>query len=207
MGNRDAGVRTMLRLALRRDRVMLTTWVLGLAAMAGFSASATVGLYPTEAIRIAAAQTLNASAAIVALYGRVYDPTSIGALSMIKLSAFGAAIIGILMMFVVIRHTRAEEEPGRLELLSGGRLGRTAPLTAALLLAGGASVLLGGLTTAANIAVGLPARGSIAFGLGCHRSGLRRCRSCRGTDHDKRASRAGDRSRRDRGDVRPSRRR
>ena len=172
MGNRDAGVRTMLRLALRRDRVMLTTWVLGLAAMAGFSASATVGLYPTEAIRIAAAQTLNASAAIVALYGRVYDPTSIGALSMIKLSAFGAAIIGILMMFVVIRHTRAEEEPGRLELLSGGRLGRTAPLTAALLLAGGASVLLGGLTTAANIAVGLPARGSIAFGLGWAATGL-----------------------------------
>ena len=172
MGEQNAGTATLLRLALRRDRVLLTSWVLGLAATAGFSAAATVDLYPTEESRIAAAETINASAAVVALYGRIYDPTSLGAVSMIKLTALGAAIVGIVMLFVAIRHTRGEEEAGRTELLTGGRLGRRAPLTSTLLLIGGASLLLALLTTAANTAAGLPLVGSLAFGLGWGATGL-----------------------------------
>ncbi|MFN8146246.1 MAG: hypothetical protein U0R76_02170 [Candidatus Nanopelagicales bacterium] len=166
MADTNVGTGTLLRLALRRDRVLLTAWVLGLAATAGFSAAATVDLYPTEAERVAAAETINASAAVVALYGRIYDPTSLGAVSMIKLTALGAAIVGIVMLFVAIRHTRAEEEAGRLELLSGGRLGRLAPLTSTLILITGASVVLALLTAVANTAAGLPFAGSLAFGLG-----------------------------------------
>jgi len=167
-----AGTGPLTRLALRRDRVLVPLWVLGMSGMAALSASATVGLYPTEEERLAAAEALNSSAAIVALYGRVYDPLSIGALSMIKLTAFGAAIIGILALFLVIRHTRAEEEPGRLELLTGGRLGRDAPLTAALILAGCTSLLIGLLTTIANTAAGLPFTGSLAFGAGWAATGV-----------------------------------
>ena len=166
------GTAPMLRLALRRDRVLLTAWVVGLAAMAGFSAAATADLYSTEAERVQAAETINASAAVVALYGRIYDPTSLGAVSMIKLTAFGAAIIGIVMLFMAIRHTRADEESGRLELLSGGRLGRLAPLTAALLLVAGGSLVLGLLTGLATTAAGLPAAGSFAFGLGWTATGF-----------------------------------
>jgi ABC-2 type transport system permease protein len=172
MREENAGTRTMLRLGLRRDRILLTSWVVGLAATAGFSASATVDLYPTEESRVAAAETINASAAVVALYGRIYDPTSLGAVSMIKLTALGAAIVGIVMLFVAVRHTRGEEESGRLELLSGGRLGRLAPLTSTLVLVAGASLLLALLTTAANTAAGLPLQGSLAFGLGWGATGL-----------------------------------
>lgn len=172
MPDTQAGLGTMLRLAARRDRILVPAWVLGMAGMAGLSAAATVDLYPTEEQRLVAAEAINSSAAIVALYGRVYDPQSIGALSMIKLTAFGAAIIGIVMLFLVIRHTRAEEEPGRLELLSGGRLGRDAPLTAALLLAAIASVSIGVLTTIANTASGLPFAGSLAFGAGWAATGI-----------------------------------
>ena len=166
MADTNVGTGTLLRLALRRDRVLLTSWVVGLAATAGFSAAATVDLYPTEEQRVAAAETINASAAVVALYGRIYDPTSLGAVSMIKLTALGAAIVGVVMLFVAIRHTRGEEEPGRLELLSGGRLGRLAPLTSTLVLITGASIVLALLTALANTAAGLPFAGSLAFGLG-----------------------------------------
>lgn len=162
----DVGWTTTLRLALRRDRVLLSAWVVGLAATAGLSAAATVDLYPTEESRVAAAETINASAAVVALYGRIYDPTSLGAVSMIKLTALGAAIVGIVMVFVAVRHTRGEEEPGRLELLSGGRLGRAAPLTSTLVLVAGASATLALLTAVANTVAGLPWTGSLAFGLG-----------------------------------------
>ena len=114
MADTNVGTGTLLRLALRRDRVLLTAWSWD-SLRPPASAAATVDLYPTEAERVAAAETINASAAVVALYGRIYDPTSLGAVSMIRnLTALGAAIVGIVMLFVAIRHTRAEEA-GRLE--------------------------------------------------------------------------------------------
>ena len=138
--------------------------VLGFAATAAFSATATVGLYPDEAQRIVAADAVNATPAIVALYGPVYDPTSLGELAMFKLTALGAAMVSILMVVLVVRHTRAEEEAGRLELVGAGVVGRGAPLAAALVTVFGACVALGLLTSAGLAAAGLPAAGSVAFG-------------------------------------------
>lgn len=166
------GTGTLLRLAWRRDHWLVPAWAMGLAAMSGISASATVDLYPTEASRIEAASVLNASAAVVALYGRVYDPDSLGELSMIKLTAFGASILGIVTLFIVIRHTRAEEEIGRADLLSAGQVGRLASLTAALLISVGMCLALGLLTSLANIAAGLPVTGSVAFGTGWAMTGV-----------------------------------
>lgn len=167
-----AGTGTLVRLGLRRDRWLLPLWILGFALITGSSASAGAALYPDVASRIEAADALNATASLVALFGRVYDPASLGALSLIKYTAFMTAALAVLMVFVTIRHTRADEESGRLELLSGGRLGRNAPLTAALLIAFGASLLVGLLTAATLVAGGLPAAGSIAFGLGWAATGM-----------------------------------
>jgi ABC-2 type transport system permease protein len=167
-----AGTGTLVRLGLRRDRWLLPLWILGFALITGSSASAGATLYPDVASRIEAADALNATASLVALFGRVYDPASLGALSLIKYTAFMTAALAVLMVFVTIRHTRADEESGRLELLSGGRLGRNAPLAAALLISFGASLLVGLLTAAALVAGGLPAAGSIAFGLGWAATGM-----------------------------------
>jgi len=167
-----AGTGTLLRLAIRRDRWLLPAWVLALAAMAGFSASATANLYPDISSRVDAAEVINATPSLVALYGRVYDPTSIGSLALIKLTALGAAMVAVLMIVVTVRHTRAEEAAGRLELLSAGVVGRAAPLAAALTLTSGASVALGLLTAAALIVAGLPAVGATAFGLGWAAAGI-----------------------------------
>lgn len=166
------GTRTLVRLALRRDRILLPAWILGFAAVAYSSAAATAGLYPDESQRISAAEAVNASTALVALYGPVYDPTSVGELSLFKMTAFGAALTAVLMVFVVIRHTRGEEESGRLELMAAGRLGRDAPIAAALAVACGASLLLGLLSAGALIAAGLAVAGSFAFGLGWAFTGI-----------------------------------
>ena len=167
-----AGTGTMLRLALRRDRWLLPAWVIGIAGIATFSAVATKDLYPTIESRIEAADALNATAAFVALYGKVYDPTSLGALSLIKMTAFGTALVGIVFVFFMIRHTRTDEETGRLELLAAGVLGRFAPLAAAVLLCVIGSVGLGVLTAAGLVAIGLPMAGSFAFGLAWALAGL-----------------------------------
>ena len=160
-----AGTSTLLRLALRRDRIMLPAWVAMFVLMAAFSASATVGLYPDPASRVRAAEAINGTPSLVALYGRIYDVTSLGAIAMIKMGGVGAALLAVVAYMLVVRHTRAEEEIGRLELLGGGVVGKQAPLAAALATGIGAALATGVLTAAALATVGLPALGSLAFGL------------------------------------------
>jgi ABC-2 type transport system permease protein len=159
------GTGTLVRLALRRDRVFLPVAGLSLVTLAAGSASATVGIYPTEASRVKAAEAANATAALRALYGPVYDPTSLGGIAMLKTTAFGALLVALVSMLLVVRHSRAEEESGRLELMSAGVLGRHAPPSAALAVAVGASTVIGAVTAVAVVAAGLPATGSVAFGL------------------------------------------
>lgn len=163
--SRLAGTASLVRLALRRDRIVMPLWVAAFVLMAASSASAVHGLYPTMTSRLMAALDVNSSGALVALYGRIYDPTSLGALAMFKLTAFGAAMVGVASIVTVVRHTRSEEEHGRLELVGAAVVGRFAALTAALLVVAAADLVLGGLTAAGLAAEGLPIAGSLAFGL------------------------------------------
>ncbi len=91
------GTRTCLRLVLRRDRILLPVWLVVLAAVAASSAAATVGIYPTAAARRAAAEAVNAAPALVALYGRIYDPSNLGGIAMLKMTGFGGVLVAILM--------------------------------------------------------------------------------------------------------------
>lgn len=163
--NGYAGTGALVRLALRRDRVMLPVWLAAFVVTAAGSASATVGLYPTLPPRIQAAESFNRTQALVALYGRVYDTSSLGALAMVKAGGIGAILVAVLAILVVVRHTRAEEESGRLELVGATAIGRRAPLTAALCVAAGTNIVLALLTALGLTAAGLPAAGSLAFGL------------------------------------------
>lgn len=140
--------------------------------MATFSVVATKDLYPTEESLRAASELINATASLVALYGKIYAPTSLGAVSLIKMTAFGAALVGVLFVFLTVRHTRSDEETGRLELVSAGVVGRAAPLAAALSLGLGASIALGAVTALGLTAAGLPVTGSIAFGVSWAMSGM-----------------------------------
>jgi ABC-2 type transport system permease protein len=159
------GTGSLVRLALRRDRVMLSTWIAIFVVMAAGSAGATVGLYDTVQTRIAASANINNTPSLVALYGLIYDESSLGALAMIKLGAFGGALVAVLATILMIRHTRAEEEAGRLELVGSAVVGRHAPLAAALVVTVGANLLLGLLTAVGLAGSGLPVSGSFAFGL------------------------------------------
>lgn len=165
------GSGALARLALRRDRIVLPVWTVIFVLMAASSSSATASLYPSTADRVQAAAVANGSTSLLAMYGPVFRPT-LGALSMIKMTAFGALMVAILAMTMLIRHTRAEEEAGRLELLGATVVGRFAPLTAALLVAVGGNVLLGLLTMLSLAGTGLPAAGSVVFGLGWAGAGI-----------------------------------
>ncbi|MGW5718576.1 ABC transporter permease [Amycolatopsis sp. NPDC003865] len=171
MSGAFTGTGALVRLALRRDRVRLPVWIAVFAATAASSAAATMAVYPTDADLRAAAASINGVPSLRALYGPVHEAT-LGATSVFKLTAFGAALAGLLMIFTAVRHTRAEEEAGRRELLGATVVGRYAGLAAGLAVTAGASVSLGVVTAAALAATGLPVSGSLAFGLCWTAAGL-----------------------------------
>ncbi len=170
--NDFVGTGTLVRLAIRRDRILIPVWILVFVITAAGSAQASIDLYPDVHSRVEAARTTNASPALISLYGRIFDESSLGALSLFKLTAFGALLVALLAAILVVRHTRTEEENGRLELLSAGVLGRYAAVSAALIVSAGTVVLMGLLTALALIGVGLDAGGSLAFGLTWASAGL-----------------------------------
>jgi ABC-2 type transport system permease protein len=81
-------------------------------------------------------------------------------------------LIAVAVILTVIRHTRADEETGRAELIDSTAVGRYASLTAALLLSFGASVITGAVGAAGLLTTSVPPSGSLAFGAALACSGL-----------------------------------
>lgn len=159
-----SGLAELVRLALRRDRVMIPAWVLGLGAAVGVTASSYVGLYSGEAARREVIATLGSTPATLALYGRIFGDT-VGALVAWRLGGIALALAGLMSILIVVRHTRAEEESGRAELVGAGVVSRRAPLAAALLVAAIADAALGCAVVLGVVATGLSLAGALALGL------------------------------------------
>lgn len=161
-----AGTWQLVRLNLRRDRIMLPLWLVALVLTLYSSVAGTAALYPTEQGRAEAAAAINSNPAVVALYGPATDLQSLGGLATWKPNTFLAILIALMSTLVVVRHTRADEESGRLELLGAGVVGRHAALTAALVVAFGANVLTALLMMVSITGQGLPGDGVVVLSLG-----------------------------------------
>jgi polyether ionophore transport system permease protein len=172
MSQQMAGAWGLARFELRRDRMLASVWVLLLVGMCYVSATATESLYPTLSDRVAAAELVNSSPAVVALYGPILDVTSLGEVAMTKATVMYAVFVMALALVLVRRHTRAEEESGRAELLGAAQVARQAPLASAVIESGLIVTGLGALAALANIAGGLPVQGSLLFGASWWGTGL-----------------------------------
>ena len=158
-----AGTGALVRLILRRDRVVLPLWVLSLALLPVAIANTMHDLYPTAAERQSYLDIVTSTPTFLALYGHAFGH-SLGAITAWRLGGT-VLFVGLASLLTVIRHTRAEEEAGRRELLGATAVGRQAPLLAALLVTFGADLAVGAIAAATLVAYGLPAAGSVAFGL------------------------------------------
>jgi polyether ionophore transport system permease protein len=160
------GTGLLVRLALRRDRIMLAVWVYAFIVTAYASVAGTRSLYPTAVSRLAFAAGAGANRVTVALYGPNADLATLGGLATWKMSALGAVAVAVMSILIVSRHTRGDEDAGRLELVRAGEAGRSAPLAAALGVALIADAATGLLVAVALAIGGLAGVDSLAFGLG-----------------------------------------
>ncbi len=171
LGTRLAGFSHLLRLAWRRDRILIPSSVLGLVVLAVGSAQATLALYPDDESAAAGLAGILTNPSIIAMYGPLASQTA-AALAVFKTVMMGAFLVAVLGFVVVRRHTRTEEDEGRLELLGSGVVGRWAPLAAAVTLATVAVVAASALSAAGLAALGLDPAGSVAFAVAWLAAGL-----------------------------------
>lgn len=155
------GTAGLLRLVLRRDRIIMPLWVLLLGILPYVYVTGFETLFATAQERIHYAQISAANAGFVGLYGPLHGD-SLGELTVWR-GGFLPVMIGLAALLTVIRHTRADEEAGRTELIRAGVVGRFAPLAAAVLAAVLACTVMGVIVAVTLIGQGLPAEGSIAL--------------------------------------------
>ena len=159
------GVPQMVRLGARSSWPVLLGAPVLVAALVAGSARGIAGLYPTLADRLQYEATLGASTASAAFNGRGYDLATTGGVTAYEVGVFGQLVFPILGLLLGIHLTRREEEAGRWDIVTAGRLAQGAPLAAAAVLCLGSVALTVTLTTVGGVAAGLPARGAVWYAL------------------------------------------
>ncbi len=171
------GTGRLVRLALRRDRVVLPVWIVSIAAMAWAVVSSYQGTVATEAERLATA-TFSAGNPLARVFDGPASGTELGAMALVEGWKMLAILTALMAAQAVVRHTRQDEESGRAELLGSAVVGRYARLVAALVVAFGASLAVG---VASAVAIAAPsglgwsgawAAGMAAAGMGCVFAGI-----------------------------------
>ena len=157
------GTIRLVRLALRRDRITLPAWILG---MAGFLAATTAMFedsytkHPQLLVPDTRIVVVNPGMRVL---GLVTGP-HVGGYTLHRDGLTLAVLAAMMSVLAVVRHTRQSEELGREEMLRAGVVGRNASLAAAVLVALAANVVLL-LTLALGMMIsGQPAAGALVGG-------------------------------------------
>ena len=158
------GTSRLVRLALRRDRIILPVWIVAISGLAGAVVASYSGTYTNEAERADVA-AFGASNPMTRVFDGPASGTSLGAMALVEAFKVLAILTALMSAQAVIRHTRADEETGRAELLGSAVVGRHARLTAALVATLGADLVLGVALAGLLVANDLPVAGSFAAGM------------------------------------------
>ena len=172
MSSPFTGTRHLVRLILRRDRLRLPLWVLGLGGMIAASALAVPPIYDTPEKVAGYARAVGTSPVSYLMSGRQAAIDTIGGIVANEISQVAQLGVCLMVVFLVIRHTRAEEETGRAELVRSTVVGRHAATLAGLLYGLSAATAIGLVTTAAMLAAGLDGVGTVTYGIGLTLLGL-----------------------------------
>ncbi len=161
----------LLRMQVRRDRIILPIWIVSTALLALTSAKGVQFGFPTEAARAQVLKLAAATPSLLALRG-VPDGASLGSFVYFQVFCYVALMAGLMTTFFAVRHTRADEERGRAELVGSTPVGRLAPLGATLSIGVVANALLGTLVALGFMAGGLDPVGSRAAGFAAAAVGI-----------------------------------
>lgn len=156
---------------LRRDRLQLALWCVGTGVLAYAATSAVFDAFADRAEREQILGVAIASRTILVFRGTP-DGVDDGAFVFFLLFPWLALMGGLMSTFLAVRHSRAEEEQGRAELIASTPAGRALPTVATVLHGVIANVALGGLVAVALTLAGLEPSGSFVAGAALAASGV-----------------------------------
>ncbi len=164
------------RFILRRDRIRIPVWIMAITMLTVVVTFAYVELVPTEQERLAMAETMR-NPAVTAMFGPGYglDNYTFGAIMGHQMLLFTALIVAIMSILLAARHTRGDEENGRIELIRSLPVGRLSNLGAACLVMFGTNLLLAVLVGFGLYATGIESldlHGSLLYGAALGAAGL-----------------------------------
>ncbi|MBC9226210.1 hypothetical protein GL325_07760 [Aeromicrobium sp. 636] len=166
------GTGPLTRLVLRRDRVRLPLWLIGITVLTGVSARAVAALYDTPAERAGYAATVQDSA-VSRLFGGVpRGVDTIGGILAFEIGSVASVTVALMAVFLVVRHTRSEEESGRAELVRSTVTGRYAALLSTVVVSLAACVAAAALVAGIMALSGADPGPSVLFGCGVGGVGL-----------------------------------
>lgn len=165
------GTLRLARLALRRDRVQLPIWLLGITLVLWANAESIPQVY-RNSTELAAQASFEASNIVSLVFNGPALGATVGAVTLVESSFLLIVLAPLMSAMLVVRHTRQNEETGRAEMIGATVVGRYASLTAALLVAVAANAVLALLLAAALIGGDLPAGGALAAGASTAAAGI-----------------------------------
>jgi len=127
---------TLTRFILKRERISSTLWIIGILAISLAVAMTLPNIFESDIERQMMAETMK-SPAMVAMLGPSYgaDDYTNGAMMSNMMLLFTAIAVIIMNIFLVVRHTRRDEEEGRLELARSLPVGKLSNLSATMIVA------------------------------------------------------------------------
>jgi len=164
-------VMLLLAAQARRDRWVLSIWIGGIGLLGLAVGGAITTSFAIEAERASIVALFVTNPAFLFLRG-LPDGLSIGAVAFLQGFSFTAVLAALMSTFLVVRHTRADEELGRAELLCSTPLRRNAELRATIILGFLANAGLVVVVAAGYTVGGLPFGGSIVAALAVGSVGL-----------------------------------
>lgn len=135
---------TLAGLVWRRDRIQIPIWVLSLVLFTVTIAAAFPALYPPGPERQIIAQTFT-NPALISMLGPAYgiDNYHLGAIMAHQMLLFTMVAVAIMNILLTIRHTRRDEELGRIEVVQSLPVGRLSNAASAMLVLSVTNVAIG----------------------------------------------------------------
>lgn len=167
------GLGTLVRLFGRISRRQIIIWALAMLVSVAASVVALKEAYPNQqALDARAALLGNPSAVLMTGPAFARDHYTLWAAVSNELFLYILLAGAIMSILLMIRHTRIEEEDGRLELLRSLPTGRLAPAAAALVVVAIANLALGAAVSIGVLITGAAVLDALALGVATALTGL-----------------------------------
>lgn len=159
------GTVPLVRLALRRDRIRIPAWVIGISLLFTLIVAAYAEFSIQEMQEMITMASISQGMRLLVSPISAHMTGDLGSFFLFRTSFLICIFVAIMNTQLIIRHTRNNEETGCSEMISSAVVGRYAGLTAGLIVALITNIFLFISLTAGFIANRLPPAGSAAAAL------------------------------------------